>query len=117
MKQIHVLCIVEEQTYTELKLIDDMQAYCNKHNIVFGLRLYNPEKYFNDKEYIEQFPCFHVYIDNEYYTTLNISNNPLGYLKYLYDTYNVKVATQESRKESWLQMLRKVRKQNVNSLL
>ena len=120
MSRIHVLCVIQEETYTNLEDIMDIQIYCNKNNILFGLRLFNPEKHTKDSIYIEQLPSFHIYIEHEYFATMNISHNPLGYLKYLKDTYDNDMKPKQdaqTRKEAWLHIIRKVRTQNTNSLL
>ena len=116
MKPIHVVCVLNEEANNNMRLLTDIRDYCESNRMIFGLRWFNSEKYEKDRLCIEETPSFHIYFGREYFITINISNNPLGYLKYLKDTCNSDEKARQYIRDAWLGIVKKVQSKNINSM-
>ena len=63
-KEIRITCVSAYPTQIKL-----MKEFCEKVKFKFKSRDYDADTYFNDREYIERLPAYHLYINNVHETT------------------------------------------------
>ena len=45
---------------------DSVRTFCSIHHISFGIRVFNSEAFWQDRECLTQLPAFHIYYKDEY---------------------------------------------------
>jgi hypothetical protein len=74
---IIVTCIVEHMDDSNMPEIRAIRDHVNASNAFFITRVYNPEGYSDDCNYVKSLPAFHVHIKRGYATTFYLNTRPL----------------------------------------
>ena len=48
------------------EVFDSVRRFCATHRIEFGIRVFNSEAFWQDRECLTQLPAFHIYYKDEY---------------------------------------------------
>ena len=48
------------------EVFDSVRTFCATHRISFGIRVFNSEAFWQDRECLTQLPAFHIYYKDEY---------------------------------------------------
>lgn len=78
---ICVKCVLDElDDYNDVN-IHAIRDYCIQLNVMFDTRLYDSDKYHDDRDVIERLPAYHVYINRRIFRTFYPNTRPYQHIQ------------------------------------
>lgn len=78
---ICVKCVLDEfEDYNDVN-IHSIRDYCHKLNVMFDTRLYDSDKYNDDRDLIQRLPAYHVYINKRIFRTFYPNTRPYQHIQ------------------------------------
>ena len=58
------------------EVFDSVRAFCAQYRIEFGIRMFNSDAFWQDRECITRLPAFHIYYKDEYEKSFYCEDDP-----------------------------------------
>ena len=99
-----VTCVCLDENHCDFPIIHDVRAHCNENSITFSARLFNSDRFEEDRE-IRRLPAFIVYYKMEVHEILYYDLDPVHKLKVIVWAYEDELVAKEKmrirRQEQW----------------
>lgn len=58
------------------EVFDSVRVFCAAHHIEFGIRMFNSDAFWQDRECLTRLPAFHIYYKDEYEKSFYCEDDP-----------------------------------------
>ena len=100
---IKIYCIVDDLSDASRDpLIKQIRDHALQSKVIFSTRLYDSQKYTNDRHVITRLPAFHVHIRNIYDRTFYANTRPLDHINECVILYLKGEEEKVQRRQRWL---------------
>jgi hypothetical protein len=100
---IKIYCIVDDLSDASRDtLVRQIKEHALQSKVIFSTRVYDSQKYSNDRDIITRLPAFHVHIKNVYNRTFYANTRPLDHINECIALYLKDEKEKVQRKAEWL---------------
>jgi len=84
------------------EVFDSVRIFCATHRIEFGIRMFNSEAFWQDRECLTRLPAFHIYYKDEYEKSFYCEDDPASIIQeVLREIYGSKNVVQKRKTSFW----------------
>jgi len=87
-----------------------IQEYCEMRNILFTTRLFDSDKYEEDRFYITKLPAIHLYYKTQYYDTYFPDERPVREIRLVYSKFEIEEMEYLAKKQIWDEKLKYIKR-------
>jgi len=100
---VKIYCIVDDLSDASRDtIVKQIRDHALQSNVIFSTRLYDSQKYSNDRDVITRLPAFHVYIHKGYNRTFYSNTRPLDHINECVALYLKEEKEKVLRRARWL---------------
>jgi hypothetical protein len=87
-----------------------LEEYCELRNIQFTNRLFDSDKYEEDKFYVTKLPAIHIYYKKQYYETYFPDEHPIRDIRLVYNKLEIEEMEYLAKKQIWDEKLKYIKR-------